>query len=302
MKRIAVFFDALGFESYPFDKEEYRTAYHELAAMIAERGGQFCVVRGQDSFQGNGTFSGGWVFESGKFREEASPIHAHTIYNKGYFRSDATSRVLNDPAFDHLCTDKWETYRLFPSLSPLTRLVKDEAALKEAASAFGDKRIVAKPLDGEEGKGVMAGIASELMAKIVSFPYLLQEFIDTSGGVPGIVEGIHDLRIIGVRGEPMLSYVRTPPPGKLLANVALGGREIPVPLENVPADAMDLYASVDRELAQYPQRVYSVDMGRDRNGTWKIIELNSKPGLSPVRMGPQYERFLGKLADTLLLG
>src|SRR6185436_9953431 len=140
----------------------------------------------------------------------------------------------------------------------------------------------------------------EIAQSIHSFPYLIQEFIDTSAGVPGIVEGIHDFRIVAVSGEPVVCYVRTPPPGKKLANVAQGGKEIHVTLDRIPQEALALFQQVDDALARFPKRVYSVDMGRNVDGRWMIIELNSKPGLTPKHWGPDNVRFMELLADTLL--
>ena len=220
MKSVAVFFDAPGFESYPFDTEEYRTAYHEVGALIQERGGRFFIARGQDTFQGRNMFSGGWEYRDTRF-VECGPFTVNLIYDKGYFRTDGASDVLNDRELDTICTDKSKTIALFPELSPKTFTVNDASELRDALSRMNDARVVAKPLDGEEGKGVMIASASEIAAAVTSFPYLIQEFIDTSGGIPGVVEGIHDFRIITIAGDPVLSYVRTPPPGKLTAKAAV---------------------------------------------------------------------------------
>ena len=299
MKSPTVFFDEPGFNDYPFNGEEYKTAYYELGELIAKRGGALFIARDQKTFLGYNNFSHGWKFSDGEFRE-CGAFEATMIYDKGYFKTDGHSNVLNDRALDDVCTDKWKTTQLFPSISPRTFLVHKTGELQAAAQQLGGLRIVAKPVDGQEGKGVMIGSAEEILPHVTAFPYLLQEFLDTSGGIPGIVEGIHDFRIIAVSGEPVVAYVRTPPPGQLRANVAKGGKEIPVPVAQIPAGALTLFTTVDAEFQKYPNRVYSADMGLHRDGRWMIIELNSKPGLTPMRMGPEYVRFLHLLADTLM--
>jgi len=43
-----------------------------------------------------------------------------------------------------------------------------------------------------------------------------------------------------------------------------------------------------------------VDCARDKSGEWKIIELNSKPGLSRAHEGKDHARFLDLLVKALL--
>lgn len=50
-------------------------------------------------------------------------------------------------------------------------------------------------------------------------------------------------------------------------------------LEDIPASAREICAKIDAKVSQYPHRIYSVDIALDHDGTWKIIELNSQPGL-----------------------
>lgn len=300
MTLVAVFFDAPGFEEYPFNHAEYRTAYHELAAEIHAKGGAFAIVRGQGTHRGGNAFSGGWRFVDGAFARTDEPIQADIVYNKGYFRPDERTIMLNDPALDRLCTDKWETYELLPAYFPRTVIVHDAAELARAGSALMGDRLVAKPLDGEEGKGVRIGPREEILRSVAAYPYLLQEFLDTSGGIPGIVEGMHDFRLVSVSGEIVLSYVRTPPPGEMLANVARGGSEVQVPVDGIPEGARLLFDDVDRVLARFPKRVYSVDCCRAPDGAWKIIELNAKPGLTPRSFGPAHRHYQERLAEVLL--
>jgi glutathione synthase/RimK-type ligase-like ATP-grasp enzyme len=299
VKRIAVYFDDPGFESYPFDKEEYRTAYHELGTCIVDRGAAFHIARGQDTFIGKGEFIRGWVFQNGIF-VECGPFKADVVYDKGYFKTDGSTQILNDRELDAMCTDKWKTAEAFPKASPKTFRANSVEDLRSAVTKIGGGMIVAKPIDGEEGEGVVIAPAHEIERSVHQYPYLVQEFIDTSDGIPGLVDGMHDLRIVSVAGQPMLCYIRTPPKGEFRANVSRGGSEIEVPINTIPEEALRIFRMVDASFSRFSNRVYSVDMGRDRDGSWKIIELNSKPGLKPSRFGPEYAHFLERLADTLI--
>ncbi len=300
MKHVAVFFDAPGYDDYPFHDEEYRVAYHELAENMHVKGGTLWIVRGQKTFLGGNRFSHGWKFDGSAFQLIEKSIEVDVIYDKGYFQSDDASVVINDRAFDELCVDKWKAVSMFPEHSPKTMIVSNRGELMAALDAMQADRIVVKPKDGEEGKGVFIGPREQLLVADVMYPAIVQAFIDTSGGIPGVIEGMHDLRLHSINGDMALAFVRTPPLGKFLANVSQGGKQITIPNDQVPAEAMKIFYDIDQRLSHFRPRVYSVDLGRDADGSWKVIELNSKPGVSWKRRGVVYETFLATLVDVLL--
>jgi glutathione synthase/RimK-type ligase-like ATP-grasp enzyme len=300
MKTVIVFFDAPGFDDYPFMVEEYRTAYHEIGKRFADRSAAFWIVRSQDTYQGDNVFSGGWRFDGSAFIRVNTPVRADVIYDKGHFKADASARLLNSIELDEICTDKWKTYELFSEHCPKTFLVRSAGELENALAQIPSSLVVAKPQGGEEGKGVLIDTAENIRLDVRSFPYLIQEFMDTSGGIPGIVEGPHDFRIIVINGEIGVSYIRTPPPGELRANVAQGGKEISVPRNKIPPEAVEIVKAVDAKLARFKPRVYSADMGRMKDGAWKIIELNSKPATSCSRLCTDYPEYQSMLVDALL--
>lgn len=299
-KTIGVFFDDPREDGYPLDKEYYRTAYAELAETIASKGGELVVVRGQESYRGNNRFSHFWDLRDHTMKRHDEEIEVDLMYDKGHFVHDPHARLLNDPEMDEICVNKWKTYEMFTEHCPFTAIIQSQKELHDALEAIQTELVVAKPLDGEEGHGVFIEPASAITAKIQTFPYLLQEFIDTSGGIPGIVEGTHDLRIICIGSEIVLCFVRTPPPGKLLANVAQGGRKIEIQIQDIPKEALLLHSEVESVFSRFKRRVYSIDCGRSKDGTWKIIELNSKPGATCRSEGKTNVHFQESLADILL--
>ncbi|MDD5054942.1 MAG: hypothetical protein PHZ00_01600 [Candidatus Peribacteraceae bacterium] len=302
-RRIGVFFDAPGFDDYPFDQSEFRTAYRQFGEMVTADGGECGIVRNPASYRGKGTFDRAWIFGGGSFRLHEHPWEADVLYNKcrgiSFVPNDV--RMINPPEFEHLCTDKWETYMRFSDCFPETLLVQNKHELAWAAGRLEGELIVAKPPDGEGGKSIVIASAEDVLGASHVFPLLVQEFLDTSGGIPGIAKGKHDLRIFSIRGEPLRCYVRQPKQGSYLANYQQGGSLFEVPVASVPADAMKLFRTVDAALRSFPDRVYAVDMGRNAAGEWKLIELNSKPGLDPVLPHyPTAELFMRRLVDLLL--
>lgn len=299
-KRIGVFFNEPGFKDYPFNDPEYWLSYHQFAAMVTKKGAEFWIVRDQSTYLGGNTFSGGWLFEEGEFRRHDEPVTLSVIYNKRSFAGDAEAVIVNHPELEELCTNKEKTYAAFPAHSPKTVTVGSRAEAEKALKAIHTERVVAKPIDKEGGEGVLVLPREEIVSAIPSYPYLMQEMIDTSCGIEGIAKGMHDLRIILVQGTPVLSYVREPKDGSFLANESQGGKITEISVSRLPKDVLTIIAGIDKALTKYPYRAYSVDLGRDCSGAWKLIELNSKPGLDPVGKYPGAEIFMKALTDLLL--
>jgi len=300
MSSIAVFFDKPGKDGYPFNlKDYYGVAYTEFALEIEKRGAALYIVRTQESYLGGNCFKSGWVFEKGELKDVDEVIEADLIFNKGNLVWDKTAYVINVEEVERLCTDKSLTYATFPLHSPQSRVVHNAGELAAALAELNGDMLVAKPLNKEGGEGVHIAPRKEIGEYVKEFPYIIQEFIDTSAGIPGLMDGHHDLRIASVNGVITHCYYRTPPQGSLLANVAGGGQMYFVTPEQIPAEPMGLFKEIDVYMSRYAERIYSVDMGRNSDGRWMIIEMNSRPGLLPRHTGKAAETFQIAVADML---
>ncbi len=299
---IGAFFDDPGQDDYPFNGPFYRNVYTELQQSLEARGATLLILRSQESYLGKNRFKNAWRFEGSDHDliPVAGPVMVDVIWNKGHLKSAKGDCIVNDPALDDLCTDKWESYLLLKDIHPVTFLLKTVEDLPAALAGIEAPIVVAKPLDLEGGSGVFIGPKAEVSAKITRFPYLLQAFVDTSGGIPGIVEGMHDFRIISLGGDVSLCNIRTPPPNEMTANVSRGGREFEVSPESIPKEALAIFNAVEEKLSRFKNRLYTADMGLDRDGQWKLFEINSKPGFSPKETGPNTAMFHEKLADFLV--
>jgi glutathione synthase/RimK-type ligase-like ATP-grasp enzyme len=158
--------------------------------------------------------------------------------------------------------------------------------------------VVVKPVDGEEGKDVFIGPKDSMTGLEPTFPVLVQEFLDSSIGIPGIVEGMHDFRVALFNGEVIYSYYRTPPQGSFLANVSRGGKFEVVPSEKIPQIILDIAKEIDTRFIKYTQRFYGIDFAFTPEGP-KIIEMNSKLGLLPNSDHSVFVRLKEKIALAL---
>lgn len=301
MKTIGVYFDAPAFDGYPFDDADYKKAYHELAQLLADEGAECIIVRDPSTHLSGNTFRGGWKYGQKQFERFEEEVTPNVIYNKGqHLKADSASNYVNDPAFDALCTNKWETYKRFTPFFPVSKLLQSQEDVIAAGKELKGKILAAKPLNEEGGEGVIITKREKVLSSIPSFPYLLQELIDTSNGIPGLVAGKHDLRMMSINGEILSVYARLPRGDSYVSNYNLGGEWQEMELKKLPEGAHEIFRKIDKDLSTFPDRVYALDVGLDKSGEWKIFELNSRPGLSCLGMHEGATEFMMKLRDLLL--
>lgn len=276
-------------------EDDYKPYYEILAKEFARGGGEMLFAMPPDILIAPSTFSGALRIADGWTRVEG-PIAVDAIFNKSLspFKPE-DGWIINHPVLDAAC-DKDDTAALFAAFCPRSTIVGSADALRPALETLRTDTIVMKPTSSYGGDGVWIGPRSD-MPTPATFPVVIQEFIDTSGGIPGVCEGRHDLRLITLGGRLVDCYVRRPAKDGYLSNVAQGGSIKQVPLDAVPESAKQLATKIDAAFSNFPDRIYSADMGLDSDGTWKLIELNSPPGL------PQHEEETGTqlkiLADFL---
>ncbi len=297
-KTIGLFTNHQNINEYFAKKPEYHQAYGELSEEISRQGGVMYLVGPQNNYMGNGDFSDSKQFVNQKV-EDSGAVKIDVLFDKSSFQSDQTIPVFNTAFINEICTDKWMTYQTFPQFCPDTFKISSLEEWRTALPQIETDIIVIKPIDGGEGKGVIVSSKSDVSETSLQFPLLLQEFLDSSQGVPGIVDGIHDFRIAIVNGEIIYCYFRTPPSGSYIANVSQGGRFEVVPVQKIPEDALDVVASIEKFMSQSPNRFYGVDLAFTPKGV-KIIEMNSMLGLLPNKDGEEFKKLKQRLASILL--
>lgn len=257
-------------------EEEYETAYVQLANALFEHGVRTCFAMPPYVYRGVGVFSGGFDIRN-DWKEIDTDLQADIVFNKSLVQfRDEGAHIVNHPVFDRAC-DKDETIDLFPEHCPRSVYVETEQELAPALEQMRTDTIVIKPAALFGGQGVWIGKKSSVGPIVPSV--IVQEFIDTQNGIPGVCDGRHDLRLIYFGNRLVDAYVRQPGEGKMVANVALGGSIKQVKLQQIPHDALDFATSIDAAFRNFPDRVYSIDLGLDRGRDWRLIELNSPPGL-----------------------
>lgn len=303
MSSIGIFFNDAGFDDYPFDDSGYREAYAELGNRLRAKGTEVFLVRDPATYMGDDLFSQGWRYLcDGKYEEVKQFVKLDLIYKKGsLLMPDSQSNVLNKNELHALCSDKMSMYSLFPELFPGTFLAQNEDQGLAALEKMRTDMVVLKPSDGWGGKSVWIGPKDEASKHLENYPVMVQEFIDSSGGIPGFPDIIHDFRMVIMNGKPLFTFLRVPAQGKFVANVGQGGHVIVVPPEQRPAGALALIQPVDAYFSRFGNRLYSIDCALDASGEWKLIEFNDQPGIMTLdECGSYLDEYYDDLSDFLL--
>lgn len=299
MTTVAIFFQEPGALDYPLNKEKYLRHIGQLVGAIEALGAAASIVRHQSTYLGSGQFTKSWTLNAGQVTA-AGEVQADIVFDKGLFKGDGTVPVLNGPEITDLCTDKYQTFKVFQDFSAQTYWVNSDSELREALSALPGEYRVVKPVDGLEARNVHIGPKEVLEQQGCPYPCLVQEFLDSQEGIPGIVSGVHDFRVALLNGEIVHAFVRTPPPGEFIASVSRGAQLTVVEnLECIPPVIMELVATIDDHMAAYGDRFYGIDLALVQ-GRPKIIELNSRVSIWDNAQHPVFAHTKEKLAEVLV--
>lgn len=300
-KIIAIYFSDPEPMGYPFHDADYFEGYQIITRAIEAYGVKAYIVR-KGSYKGKGVFSSGWRFENTTLKKVEHPITADLVFNKSNYADVGLFNdcpVINKPEFEKICYDKVKTAELFSEFSPKTAAAESYRAVVNILSAWNlkpDTLVVIKKNFLTEGKGVYILPVKNVHENLFDdwSNVLVQEFLDSSVGIPQIVDGLHDLRVIVVHGTPTLSYVRQPVPGKMLANIAQGGSAKIIALEQVPPAIMTMVKGIKSKFTRFEPTIFSADFMNSPQG-FKLIELNPQPGVDPGHWPQDYNNALVNL-------
>ncbi|MCV2353164.1 hypothetical protein LNV09_03195 [Paucibacter sp. B2R-40] len=308
MKKLAIYFSSPEPMGSPFDSTiyPYWEIYKWLIREVEKNGVEVYIVRG-DSYLGEGVFSDGWRVRGGVVVAVGQHISADLIFN----RDDNNTipviydcLTINHPDLDRICVDKVETAQLFPELSPKTKAINSYGGFTEVVKEWGfdpEKMIVVKKNFLSGGRGIYICPVKEVIKTFYESweDILVQEFIDSSNGITGIVEGLHDIRVITINGEQVFMLVRTPRSGSLLANVSQGGVEMPCNLSQLPPDLSKLVSAINEKFSYFRPSIFASDFVNSKNG-YKLVELNSRPAVCMPSSSPGARNYMINMAEMLV--
>jgi glutathione synthase/RimK-type ligase-like ATP-grasp enzyme len=283
-----------------------RSVYHDFFRLGIERGFDMYIASGKENYSEKMIFSNAYQYNGKFFEPTLETLKMDAVFDRSGGMSfppeNISHKVLNDIYFKRLCNNKNETRKLIGDFMPKSEKIENKSELLEQLEIFSKSSLmVLKPAKGMCGKGIVIDNPGKIAEENIKEgnEYILQEFVDTSKGILGIIDGYHDLRIVIVNGRIVLSHVRTPKEGSLLANVAQGGSIKEIPIKDIPEFIIGAVKKIQiliDEKFDYP--LYSIDLGIQNGKEVFIFELNDQIGFPSEQMKAK-EIFLENIMDSL---
>jgi len=298
---IAIFCRELKAGGDPFSSDYYWQAYQDLLLALKKHGAAAYLTTDNNSYRGFGRFQAAYTIDAKTTLDnltKVEDVQVDVVFDRGGFIGRDVLTI-NPPIITKIASSKIEMYKHFKEHQPNSYIGHNKKQVAKAADKLPSEKVVVKEPEGSGGNEVYIGEKEDVLAELPNkFPVLVQEFMDTSTGVPGKVEGVHDVRLAICGGEIINYNIRSAQEGKLLANIAQGGEIMYYDVSEAPAELIALAKKIDAHFKDLP-RYYSIDFMNTPDG-WKMVELNSYLGLGPVSNGIHAERTLNRLADYLV--
>lgn len=197
--------------------------------------------------------------------------------------------TINSLALLELTHDKFYTAKCFSWLSPRSLLIGNapkEDLQKPEIFSQTDKFVI-KPRTGSKWLEVTLWDRSYVqeISKHRAWSrnnLIIQEFIDSSNGIPWIVDGIHDVRVVVFGSQIPYVIVRTPSSWDFRCNLAQWWWQKIIAYTDLPTYRQETIQTIMQRLVALTDdthAIYSIDLFQDAAWNPRVIELNSSIGL-----------------------
>ncbi len=308
-KTLAIYFSNPEILGYPFDKKFFFESYAELSEYFEKYNIKMVIVRGS-SYIGNATFNkySYWDKRNKTYVAINAPIVINLIWNrdsKNTIPLIVDCPILNHHTLDEICRDKLLTFNTFKTISPKTYLIHRFSDLKHILPKIKTDKVVFKPRFGEQSIGVNIESKHDLRKDLYAdwTDTLMQEFLDSSIGIPNLVDGLHEINIAMVNGLIAGARIKQPPKGKYISSAtgAIIGKTWGIPITQIPEQLLKISNEIDLKFSSFPIRLFRADYVYTKDNGYKLIEINSRPGLMhPLKEGPLYWEFNGTVAKAII--
>lgn len=276
-------------DQMPMENRSYLFSYENLYTQAGERGIQFFRASIAWYDQNKAVFTHAWTYVNGEW-SVVYDVAPDLIFDK--IPTDTAQallpeieiiqkkfRIVNDPQFSSFIDNKLYTHLLFPQYTKKAHLVSSATERDALIPAMTGEYVVLKPVYGSQGKGVHIVKKEQAYEIEIAGLTLLEEFIDSQKGIPGITNERHDLRLLFANDHLLYTYIRTPAKGSFLANIAQGGTKHLLSPDALPQSVHMLAQDVLDAFSVFPKKLFSLDIMFDENQRPWIVELGSKPGM-----------------------
>ncbi len=298
---VAIYCPSMQLGVEPFSSDYYWQAYQDLLLALKSHGVDAYFVSDNNSYRGYGLFETAYTIEHKTALEQLSAVHnvqVDLVFDRGGFVGRDVVTI-NPARLLKTGNNKIEMYRHFGALQPQSAVCATQNEVLRAFERIKGEKIVVKEPEGQGGKEVYIGDKQEVLRQLPdAMPVLVQEFMDTSAGIPGFVDGVHDVRLSVCGGKIVGYYVRSAKVGSYHSNVSRGGKMVFYEPSHVPRKLRRMVRKVDAHFRGMP-RYYAIDFMNTPKG-WKLLELNPYLALLPETDGPEARATSAALAAYLV--
>ncbi len=285
MKNVVVIYNSDNWDKeYPISDKKYLNVAEDITEVARRE--KIEIYHASIKWYKEPFFKKAFIYRDGKWQKEKN-IKPNLIWLKmkvtprtNFALEVINSKVpfLNPFPFERL-NDKSLSSKIFYRWSPKTVKISTYQELKQSFDVLKSSRIVIKPLKGSGGKGVQI-ISNKDLHKLQrkEINFVAQKFIDSSKGIPGLCKGYHDLRLVFLNNKLAYSYIRVPARGKLLANLAQGGKMFLVTKNQIPRNVIKMAKEIVAIISHYNASYYTLDFLLDKEGRPYLLEMNTMPG------------------------
>jgi len=185
-------------------------------------------------------------------------------------------------------------------------LINSYIELKDFLNKINTEKIVLKPRYGEGSYGVYILDKNQIHSGLYKnwHNIILQEFMDSSDGIHNLVNGLHEINVSVFNGKFAGARIKQPPPGQFISSAtgAVVGSVFGVKFDQIPVNLWSIIQKIDQKFLDYKLRLFRADFVRTVNNGYKLIEINSRPGLMhPKKEGKDfYWDFNGSVAEGII--
>lgn len=141
---------------------------------------------------------------------------------------------------------------------------------------------------------IWSELPSEDSINPIKYPYLLQEYHDTSWWFYGICKWLHDFRVVILWGEIIAKTLREPPKDSYISNTHQWWLLHNITDFSLPRELQEVIQIIDSYCQRFKHRYYSIDMGVGKNGEIKVFELNGAPGFGSEYAAREFWKYTTK--------
>jgi len=231
------------------------------------------IARSKESHIEKNTFQPQFIRHNGIWRKYTwSPITADLVI--GFNIPKSVTRIFN--TIKSITINKTHFENLFPDYAIKSIICNSYEDVEKKFNKISTKLKVLKPINGTKSKWIFIGNNIPPKNEFLSedYPYLLQEFFDTSWWFYGY-PWIHDFRVIMLWWNIIWKFLRQPELWKYTANSFRRGGLVNLINWPLPTEIQEIVDEIEDYCRQrFEHRYYSIDFGVWENWQVKVFEMN----------------------------